>query len=358
MNPIRVAIIGCGRISELHHYGYVNNPDATIVAVCDPNRKKAEEKAAQWNVENTFTNYEDVLKESSIDMIELITPHHLHASMTVAACNAGKHVSVQKPMALNLPEATAMIASSVVNKVKLRVYENFVFHSPIMKAKELIDKDEIGEPQMIRLHFNTGTMDSAWKVPLKAWIWRLDQKKCGGGPLVFDHGYHLFSVAHFLMGDIERVSAWIDKTQVVPTKFVDGPATIMLKFKKERRYGTIDISHTPLMKIESEYYADDNRIEIIGNKGILIINRGTTKTLDHPALVLYKDNKTKAIDISDPDWKYSFSQCTKHFVNAIKNNTQPLLDGETGKKVLTSVLAAQISSNERREIDIAEVEHF
>ncbi|MGB3714508.1 MAG: Gfo/Idh/MocA family oxidoreductase [Candidatus Promineifilaceae bacterium] len=71
----------------------------------------------------------------------------------------------------------------------------------------MIDAGEIGEPQMIRVHYNSGTRDSGWNVPLKAWIWRFDEECCGGGPIIFDHGCHLFSLARFLMGEVEKVSA-------------------------------------------------------------------------------------------------------------------------------------------------------
>jgi hypothetical protein len=67
-----------------------------------------------------------------------------------------------------------------------------------VRAKKMIEASEIGEPQMIRLHVNTGTLNTAWEVPISALAWRFDENRCGGGPLIFDHGYHLFSPAHFI----------------------------------------------------------------------------------------------------------------------------------------------------------------
>ena len=358
MSILRVAIVGCGRISDLHELGYRDYRNARIVAVCDKNRTLATEKARCWNATTVYTNYEQVLASKEIDLIELLVPHHLHASMAVAACRAGKHVSVQKPMALSLSEADQMIDAAKKSGVRLRVYENFIFYPPFVKAKAMINDGIIGAPQMIRLHFNSGTLDSSWKVPLRAWMWRFDQKKCGGGPLTFDHGFHLFSIAHFLMGPVERVSAWIDRTPIVMAKTVDGPATIMLKFKGQRKYGVMDFSHTPQIRINSPYYADDNRIEIVGDKGILFINQCTTKTIDLPAMMLYKDGKTTAIDIDRLDWKYSFIDCTRHFIDAINSGKPSLLDGHAARAVLQTTLAAQFSSIERREFDVGEVAHY
>ncbi len=192
--------------------GYRDQEDARIVAVCDINRRRAQAKARAWGIERVYSDYQQVLEDPEIDLVELLVPHDLHAPMTIAACHAGKHVSVQKPMALNVAEADQMIKAAQEAGVVLRVYENFVFYPPIVQAKKMIEAGEIGEPQMIRIHVSTGKSKTAWKVPLSAWAWRFDEKRCGGGPLVFDHGYHLFSVAYYLMGPVKRVMAWIDRS--------------------------------------------------------------------------------------------------------------------------------------------------
>jgi predicted dehydrogenase len=356
MKPIRVAIVGCGRISDLHALGYRGREDARIVAVCDPRRKRAQEKAKTWGVERVFARYQQVLADTDIDMVELLVPHHLHAEMTIAACEAGKHVSVQKPMALTISEADQMISAAEKAGVVLRVYENFVFYPPMVEAKRLIDRGEIGEPQMIRLHFNTGTRHTGWGVSLTSWLWRFDEKRSGGGPLVFDHGYHLFSLAHHLMGDVEKVFAWIDRSRVMPTKYVDGPATIMFQFKAPRRYGVMDFAHTPKMRIDSLYYADDNRVEIIGDRGVLFINRCTARTVDLPELMIFRDGMTVPIPIERVEWHDSFVDCTHHLIDVLKGRDKPILDGQTGKTVLQFSLAAHQSARTGQAIRLEDVD--
>ncbi len=345
-----VAIVGCGRISDLHILGYRGREDAWITAVCDINRKRAHKKAREWGVVKVYTDYQKLLADPEIELVELLVPHHLHAPMTISACQAGKHVSVQKPMAISIAECDSMIQSAKDNKVTLRVYENFVFYPPCVRAKEMIDAGEIGTPQMIRLHLNTGTRDTAWNVPFTAWLWRFDDNKSGGGPLVFDHGYHLFSLARYLMGEVVRVYAWIDRSPGVPTKTIDAPATIMFQFKAKRRYGTMDIAHTPHMRIHSDYYADDNRVEIVGDKGILFINRCTARTIDLPPLLLFRDDQTIPIAVDRDQWHHSFIDSTVHLIEVLKFGERPLLDGLTGKAVLHIVSAAHISSITGREI--------
>ena len=84
--------------------------DAIITAVCDSNKSHARAKAKEWGVEKVYGDYQQVLEDGDMDLVELLTPHHLHCSMTVQACQAGKHVSVQKPMALSAAEADEMIS--------------------------------------------------------------------------------------------------------------------------------------------------------------------------------------------------------------------------------------------------------
>ncbi len=353
MSPLRVAIVGCGRISDLHQMGYRGRADASIVAVCDTNPSSARKKAKEWGVDKVYTDYKQVLEDKQVDLVELLTPHHLHCSMTVQAAQAGKHISVQKPMALSAAEANEMIAAADKARVMLRVYENFVYYAPAVRARQMIEAGELGDIRAVRLHVSTGTTDSAWDVPLSAWLWRFSKKQCGGGPLVFDHGYHLFSIAYFLGGPVERVYAWIDKTPVSQTAglvTIDAPAVIMFQYQAAHRYGVLDIEYTPKMRIQSLYYADDDRIEVIGEKGILFINRYTAKTVDLPELMLFKDGKTTSIPVEGVEWHDSFVAATQDCIEKFKVGEQPQLDGLTGRQVLKFSLAALQSAATGREV--------
>jgi predicted dehydrogenase len=357
MNPVRIAIVGCGRISDLHALGYREREDAAITAVCDAKKGRAKAKAKKWGVdsERVYSDYERLLADPEIDLVELLVPHHFHAGMTVAACQAGKHVSVQKPMALDVAEADRMLAAAEQASVTLRIFENFVFYPPNVRARQMIDAGEIGEPQMIRIHVGTGKSDTEWKVPLGSWLWRIDETKCGGGLLIFDHGYHLFSLAYYLMGEVERVFAWIDTNPVgggIPVRVaqVDAPVTIMFQFKSPRRYGVMDFTHTPEMVMDSVYYADDDRVEVIGEKGILFINRCTARTVDLPPLVMFRDGHTTEIPIERSEWHDSFIDCTHHLIDVLHHGGQPVLDGHTGKAVLKFSLAAHRSACDSMEV--------
>ncbi|OQA95383.1 MAG: Glucose--fructose oxidoreductase precursor [Chloroflexi bacterium ADurb.Bin222] len=354
MKPIRAAIVGCGRISDLHQLGYRNYEGAEIVAVCDTNKARAKKKAQEWGVPKVYTDYQQVLDDPEVDLVELLTPHHLHCTMTVQAARAGKHISVQKPMALSAAETDQMIAAANQAGVLLRVYETFVYYAPAVRAKAMLEAGEIGEVRAVRMHVSTGTGDTAWEVPLSAWLWRFNEKQCGGGPLVFDHGYHLFSLGYYLGGPVEKVFAWIEQTPVKEAGGIvkiDAPAMIMFKYKAPRCYGEFDVEYTPKMRIYSDYYADDDRIEIIGEKGMLFINRYTAKTVDLPPLMLFKDGKTTPIPVEGIEWHDSFIAATRDLIEVLKTGgKQARLDGPTGKAVLQFTLAALQSAATGREV--------
>ena len=127
------------------------------MAVCDTNKALAKKKAKEWGVDKVYTDYQQVLEDKEVDVVELLTPHHLHCPMTIQAAQAGKHISVQKPMALSAAEADQMIAAANKAGVTLRVYETFVYYAPAVRAREMIDAGEIGDVRAVRMHVNSGT---------------------------------------------------------------------------------------------------------------------------------------------------------------------------------------------------------
>jgi predicted dehydrogenase len=243
-----------------------------------------------------------------------------------------------------------MIAAAEKKGLVLRIFENFVFYPPNVKAKEMLKAGVIGEPQILRMHVSTGKSKTEWKIPLSAWVWRFSEAQSGGGPLVFDHGYHLFSLAYDLMGPVKRVNAWIDKSMVRPAVFLDAPAVIMFQFQGNRKYGTLDFAHTPNLVMDSQYYSDDDRVEIIGDKGILIINRCTAKTLSYPPLVLFKDGNTTEIPIDRYEWHDSFIDCTRHLIDVLTKGGVPKLDGKTARNVLEFSIGVHQSARNNQEV--------
>ncbi len=345
MKKLKFGFIGAGRITDMHVPAFRNNEKAEIYAVCDANEDVAKRRQKEWNCQKYYTNYHDLLNDKNIDAVEITTPHYLHKQMVIDTARAKKAVSVQKPMAMNIKECDEMISACKKEGVKLKVFENFVFYPPYVKAKELIENGEIGEPFTIR--FKLGTCGKGgWYTPLTAWIWRLNQTECGGGPAIFDDGYHKFSLALFFFGEVEKVFAWIDRSFV----FIDSPAMILWKYKNSEKYGYFEATLSPHITCRSKYYSADERVEITGEKGTIWITRCTGRLLDVPPLILFKDGKTICFENIRCDWVDSFIDSTNHFINCIIEDKDPILTGEQGKKVMQLAIASYISSRERKEI--------
>ncbi|MCL2023306.1 MAG: Gfo/Idh/MocA family oxidoreductase [Oscillospiraceae bacterium] len=375
MAKLKFVLIGCGRIATLHVAGYKDNPDGQLWGVCDIDAKAAKKFAEEHCVPKVYKTYEEVLADPEVAAVELLIPHHLHCEYTVKACEAKKHVSVQKPMAMNLAECDTMIKAAKDNGVLLKVFENFRFYPPYRLAKKMIDDGEIGNPQGIRLKMNNAGLKSnnvpfiekgvkkgdipaaegiektGWSIDPKSWLWRFNNTLSGGGPTVFDDGYHKFSVATYLLGDVEKVVSWICETQIIPGVMNDCPAVIMWKYRDKKLYGVWDIMSSDEMYVQSKYYTCDERVEITGSRGVIWVTRCTATMQPEVApVILYRDGKTTEFWDMKCDWADSFEASTRDFVEAVKNNRAPDLTGEQGREILKFALAAVDSSAKGSEI--------
>ena len=339
---IRVGIIGCGRISDLHAQAYLEHPDAVIAAICDPVPENLAARGAAWGVAEAdrHADHRELLARDDVDMVEILVPHHLHAPIALAAMDAGKHVSLQKPMATSLADADAMIARAAERGVVFKVFENFVFYPPIQRAKELVDAGEIGEVRGIRLKSNPGWSPTAWEVPAAASAWRADAEQCGGGPLVFDDGHHKFAIAWHFLGLAERVHAFIGSAY---DGLLDAPSVVSW-VHPGGAVGSLDVIYSPDLKLDTAHYAQDDRVEITGTRGVIWVTRGHGRMLDAAPVVLHRDGATIAYDDMPTGWETSFVRSGRHFVDALRNGTEPLLTGEQGRQVLAFALAAQESA--------------
>ena len=345
MDKLRVAFVGTGRISDLHALAYLDDERAEIVAVCDRNLELAQARGRAWNVaeDRVFGDYSELLAVDDIDLVEILLPHHLHHQATLDAAAAGKHVSVQKPMALSVAQADEMIEATQRAGVIFKVYENFIFYPPVQRAKALIDKGEIGELLTIRIKSNSGVSPNEWEVPASAQAWRLNPEECGGGPLVFDDGHHKFALGWHFMGMAEEVHAWIGSTELAPGVYLDAPAIVSWKFANNR-YGSLEAVFSPELVLDTNHYAQDDRIEITGSKGVIWVTRGHGKMMDLPPVIMYKDRQTRTFSDMPIGWEHSFINSTRHFINAYFAGDPPQLTGEEGRDVLRFALAAQESA--------------
>ena len=342
VDTIRVGFIGTGRISDLHAIEYRDNPHARIVALCDRNVELAQARARAWGLGDVAitADYRELVALDTVDLVEVLLPHHLHLEAALAALAAGKAVSVQKPMCTTLADADRLIDAAGQAGRPLRVFENFVFYPPVAKAKSLVDEGAIGEPLTIRIKSNPGRSETAWEVPASARAWRQDAGKNGGGPLVFDDGHHKFALVRHFMGPAEEVHAWISHT-TAPGGFVfDAPAMISFRFPGHR-YGNLEIVYSPELDVVTDHYAQDDRVEITGTRGVIRINRGHGQLGAAVVPVqLFRDGVLTDYADMETGWETSFVHATRHGIEALRNGRQPRLSGPDGREILRFALAA------------------
>jgi predicted dehydrogenase len=200
---IKAGIVGLGLVSTAHLKGYQSHPRAQVTAVCDLDSERAASFAAAHAIPEVYTSYEEMLAGADINTVDIATPTHLHAPMTIQAAEAGKHVHCEKPFCRTVAEGLAACAAARQAGVKLLVGETYVFISSHVKARALIDAGEIGRPLQIRQRHGAwiARPDPALQPGPRDRSWRLDPIKSGGGdyPWIYDHAVHFFATAEYLM---------------------------------------------------------------------------------------------------------------------------------------------------------------
>ena len=352
-SPIGVGIVGTGRISDLHAIEYLANPGARIVALCDRDPERAKRRAAAWGLDGVAIeeDLDELLACPEVDLVEILLPHHLHLDAALKAIAAGKIVSLQKPMCISLAQADHLVAAAEASERPFKVFENFVFHPPVTRAQQLITDGAIGTPLSIRIKSNPGRSETAWEVPESATAWRQNPEQSGGGPLVFDDGHHKFALAWYFMGEAEEVHAFIGHTEWEDGYWLDAPSIMSFRFPGQR-IGNIEVVHSPELEILTRHYAQDDRVEITGTRGVVWINCGHGRLGDPPPLALYRDGALTTYRDMEIGWEQSFVLSTRHYLDVVAKGGRPVLTAREGRQVLRFALGALESARAGRPVSI------
>jgi predicted dehydrogenase len=349
--PLRVGIVGLGRIFDLNARGYVDHPDARVVALCDTREDLITERRRIFPEAHGTSSFEEFLA-LDLDLVEILTPHPLHEPMTLRALGAGAHVSVQKPMAMTVAECDRMIAAAEAAGRHLKLFENFVFYPPLVKARELLKDGAIGRPTHFRMKVVVGDRTGAWHVPTETNAWRYRLGAQGrGGPIIFDHGHHMLAVALWLFGDVRDGYACIDTTTSDDGTLLDAPATLTWRHWDGGLHAVWDVSLALRMRVRTDYYASHEQFEIQGEAGIIQVNRCSDRMLDEPVLTLYRDGEVRAWHNLPQDWGDSFRRSTLHLIDALMGREETIvLTGAEGRRVVELFHLLDRSSREGRRI--------
>jgi predicted dehydrogenase len=338
MNKLNFAIIGCGRISYKHIEGILkNNHDCKLVALCDVDLNKATDKKNEYCSKylenhdvNVYTEYKEMLMSEEIDVITIATESGYHAEVAIECMSQGKHVIVEKPMALSIEDADRMIAKSKEMDVKLCVCHQNRFNKPIQKLRKAIEKKRFGK-------LINGTARILWNRNENYYIqapwrgtWELD-----GGTLM-NQCIHDIDLLQWMMGgEIDTVFSMSD-TYMRNIEAEDFGA-ILVKFKNGA-IGIIEGSACVYPKNLEE------TLSIFGEKGTAVIGGLAVNRIENWRFsdnVESEENLTEILE-ADPDSVYGdgHSPLFKDMIDSINYDRNPLISGEEGKKAMSIILAA------------------
>ena len=225
MKKIKFAIVGCGSIGKRHIAVLDAESEAEIVAICDIDNTKANEQSNLYNGIKIYNDYAVMLNEIDADIINVVTPHHLHASMTVEALNKGFHVLVEKPMALTSADCELMNEAAIKNKKHLWVVKQNRHNVPIRLAKEALLNNRLGKVFVVKCDILWNRYQGYYDES----PWR-GKKQFEGGAL-YTQASHFIDLLVWWFGDVVSAKT-IMETQNHQIETEDTGVSV-LKFKNE-----------------------------------------------------------------------------------------------------------------------------
>jgi len=348
--PVRVAVVGLGQIAELCLPPYVTRDDVDVVALCDLDQSRLDRWVGVFPTA-TCTRDLDALLNMDADVVDVLVPTPMHADIVTRVLDAGFHVQVQKPLARSLDDADRMLAAARRTNAVLRVMEDYVCFPPLVKLRDIVQSGEIGAAQAMSMKI-VATARGGWEVNPASYEWQFAQARDGHGILTFDHGWHQLAVAHWLFGPIRRIFGWIRRTNITPEIVLDAPATFVWEHENDVRV-TLEIVLAPDMFYRSDYYSDDERVEVTGTRGYVRCNRISGRGVQAPSVVVYRDGEMHeyhALADEPPD---AFAASAAHGIEYFRTGKgDVVIDGETARAVLLSLLTGLESSERGVPLDV------
>ncbi|MBI5035333.1 MAG: Gfo/Idh/MocA family oxidoreductase [Chloroflexi bacterium] len=198
MTKIRVGVIGTGW-GQLQIESFKRAKNCHVVALCDTNLVRLQDVAKAYKIDQTFSDYHKLIASNEIDLVSVASPPDSHQAMTQAAIDAGKHVLVEKPLALNMPDAIKLLESAEQKKIVHAVNFEMRFLPALAYSKELIDEQYLG--QLHRVDVTMG-VEQPWG---ERGNWLADDVR--GGGILMELGSHFIDTLRWWFGDVRSVLA-------------------------------------------------------------------------------------------------------------------------------------------------------
>lgn len=326
---IRFGLLGCGRIAKRHSdlLGGRHIEGAGLVAVCDPIRARADAIASKFGVPACY-DIDDFLARKDIDVVSVLTPSGLHAGHVITCAKAGKHVVVEKPMALRLRDADDMIRACDEAGVKLFVVKQNRFNVPVVKAREALEAGRFGKLVL-------GTVRVRWcrdQAYYDQDAWRGTWAHDGG--VLSNQASHHIDMLEWFFGDVVNVHARAVSALVrIET---EDTAVATLKFRNGA-LGIIEAT-TATRPVDLE-----GSLSILGEKGTVEIAGFAVNQIRHWRFVdeLPSDKEVVEKFSVNPPNVYGFGHQAyyQHVVECLVSQRAALVDGLEGRKSLELISA-------------------
>lgn len=336
MQPVKFGILGCGRNASFHLSANRNNPKLEFVAAYDPEQEKLKRLAKR----NKLTPFDDLdaFLQSDFDAVFVMTPHYLHAPLTVAAAEAGKHVLCEKPMAITLEECDKMIAATGRAGVKFMIAENHRFLPAHQFIKDAVSRGVIGDVFLVRSY--EGAYDDPRRI-LDPDIWMFTYEKGGGGALM-DQGAHKFAVLNWILGEVDSaLCSCVKALNSPPTKGED-TAMALLRYRSGAM-AEVTVS-TAVIHIPT------NRIELHGTRGTILEDHHWEKPVK---IYSTREDAERRGEYYSPDIEHgpfpqyytiSFRHEDTHFAECILNDMAPEFTPEEAREAIAVVHLAYLAA--------------
>jgi predicted dehydrogenase len=341
-----------------------------LMGIAGSNPEGVAEAAKRYGYENAYTDWRELLKNDSIQLFDNCGPNALHVEPSIEAIKAGKHVICEKPIARNAEESWKMVETANKFGLKNMVAFNYRFVPAIRLAYDLIKSGKLGRIYHYRAMYLQEWIMPHYGTPA---IWRLDKKLAGSGALG-DLGAHIIDLAHFLVGDINAVSA-MDKTFIQHRDGPDGPNTFKVEVD-DAFVACVEFENGALGTLEASRFAGGHKnyevLEINGEKGSIRFNLERLNELE----VFWVDDEPKetqgfrTINITEGyhpfisnwwphghiiGWEHTFIHELTHLLDCIVNDKDVAPHGATfedGYRAAVICDAILNSAEAKKQIDI------
>ena len=342
MKMLKFALVGCGRIAVRHAelLGLQQVQGASLVAVCDSDPARAAAFGARFGVPH-FTDMHEMMRVADPDIVSVLTPSGLHAEHTLALAPYGKHIVVEKPMALTLDDADAMIRACIEHRIKLFVVKQNRFNVPIQKLRSAVDASRFGKLVLGTVRVRWCRTQSYYDQDAWRGTWAYD-----GGVLANQASHHI-DLLEWMMGSVDSVFAK-SATALVNIEAED-TAVVLLQF----RNGALGVIEATTAARPKDL---EGSVSILGEKGTVEVGGFAANAMKvwNFADKQPDDEEVMAKYSVNPPDVYGFGHHAyyNHVVDCIANDRVQLVDGLEGRKSLELIMAIYESVETGREVKL------